>query len=98
MVSGEPIPVEKTVDAKVVGGTINGTGSFVMKAERVGADTLLAQIVKMVSEAQRTRAPIQRLADKVAAFFVPAVLAASVITFVRLGHLRPSTLRMRTPW
>jgi Cu+-exporting ATPase len=63
MVSGEPIPVEKTVDAKVTGGTINGTGSFVMKTERVGADTLLAQIVKMVSEAQRTRAPIQRLAD-----------------------------------
>ena len=82
MVSGEPIPVEKTVDGKVVGGTINGTGSFVMKAERVGADTLLAQIVKMVSEAQRSRAPIQRLADKVASYFVPAVLASSVITFV----------------
>jgi len=82
MVSGEPIPVEKTVDAKVVGGTINGTGSFVMKAERVGADTLLAQIVKMVSEAQRSRAPIQRLADKVAAYFVPTVLACSVLTFV----------------
>jgi Cu+-exporting ATPase len=81
MVSGEPIPVEKTEGAKVVGGTINGTGSFVMKAERVGADTLLAQIVKMVSEAQRTRAPIQRLADRVASYFVPAVLAASVITF-----------------
>jgi Cu+-exporting ATPase len=82
MVSGEPIPVEKTVDTKVVGGTINGTGSFVMKAERVGADTLLAQIVKMVSEAQRSRAPIQRLADKVASWFVPAVLVSSVITFV----------------
>ena len=81
MVSGEPIPVEKTVDAKVVGGTINGTGSFVMKAERVGTDTLLAQIVKMVSEAQRTRAPIQRLADRIAKYFVPAVLTASVITF-----------------
>jgi Cu+-exporting ATPase len=81
MVSGEPIPVEKTTGAKVVGGTINGTGSFVMVAERVGADTLLAQIVKMVSEAQRTRAPIQRLADKVAKFFVPAVLISSVITF-----------------
>jgi Cu+-exporting ATPase len=81
MVSGEPIPVEKTEGAKVVGGTINGTGSFVMKAERVGADTLLAQIVKMVSEAQRTRAPIQRLADRVASYFVPAVLATSVITF-----------------
>jgi P-type Cu+ transporter len=81
MVSGEPIPVEKTTDAKVVGGTINGTGSFVMKAERVGADTLLAQIVKMVSEAQRTRAPIQRLADTVASYFVPAVLISSAITF-----------------
>jgi Cu+-exporting ATPase len=81
MVTGEPIPVEKTVGSKVVGGTINGTGSFVMKAERVGADTLLAQIVKMVSEAQRTRAPIQRLADKVASYFVPAVVAASVLTF-----------------
>jgi Cu+-exporting ATPase len=82
MVSGEPIPVEKTVDTKVVGGTINGTGSFVMKAERVGADTLLAQIVKMVSEAQRSRAPIQRLADKVASWFVPVVLVSSVLTFV----------------
>jgi Cu+-exporting ATPase len=81
MVSGEPIPVEKTIEAKVVGGTINGTGSFVMKAERVGSDTLLAQIVKMVSEAQRSRAPIQRLADKVASWFVPTVLASSVITF-----------------
>jgi len=82
MVSGEPIPVEKTADAKVTGGTINGTGSFVMKTERVGADTLLAQIVKMVSEAQRTRAPIQRLADVVASYFVPAVLLSAVITFV----------------
>ena len=82
MVSGEPIPVEKSAGSKVVGGTINGTGSLVMRAERVGADTLLAQIVKMVSEAQRTRAPIQRLADKVASYFVPAVLTAAVITFV----------------
>jgi Cu+-exporting ATPase len=82
MVSGEPIPVEKTLDAKVTGGTINGTGSFVMKTERVGADTLLAQIVKMVSEAQRTRAPIQRLADVVASYFVPAVLLSAVTTFV----------------
>jgi Cu+-exporting ATPase len=82
MVSGEPIPVEKSKDAKVIGGTINGTGSFVMKTERVGADTLLAQIVKMVSEAQRTRAPIQRLADTVASYFVPAVLASAVITFI----------------
>jgi P-type Cu+ transporter len=82
MVSGEPIPVEKTAGVRVVGGTINGTGSLVMRAERVGQATLLAQIVKMVSEAQRTRAPIQRLADKVAGYFVPAVLAVAVITFV----------------
>jgi Cu+-exporting ATPase len=82
MVSGEPIPVEKTAGARVVGGTINGTGSLVMRAERVGEATLLAQIVKMVSEAQRTRAPIQRLADKVAAYFVPAVLAVAVIAFL----------------
>jgi len=81
MVSGEAIPVEKTAGAKVIGGTINGTGSFVMKAERIGAETLLAQIVKMVSEAQRSRAPIQRLADRVASWFVPAVLASSAITF-----------------
>ncbi len=82
MVSGEPIPVEKTAGDKVVGGTINGTGSLVMQAERVGAATLLAQIVRMVSEAQRTRAPIQRLADRVASYFVPAVLIAAVITFI----------------
>ena len=88
MVTGEPIPVEKAAGAKVVGGTMNGTGSLVVKAERVGAATLLAQIVKMVSEAQRSRAPIQRLADRVASYFVPAVLAAAVITFVCLGDLR----------
>src|SRR5580658_80147 len=82
MVTGEPIPVEKAAGAKVVGATMNGTGSFVVRAERVGASTLLAQIVKMVSEAQRTRAPIQRLADRAASYFVPAVLAAAVITFV----------------
>jgi E1-E2 ATPase len=69
MITGEAVPIEKTNGAKLVGGTINGTGGLVMKAERVGADTLLAQIVKMVSEAQRTRAPIQRLADKVASWF-----------------------------
>ncbi len=82
MVSGEPIPVEKVVGAKVVGGTVNGTGGLVMRAERVGTETLLAQIVKMVSNAQRTRAPIQRLADRVAGYFVPAVILASVVTFV----------------
>lgn len=82
MVSGEPIPVEKEADSKVVGGTVNGTGSFVMKAERVGSETLLAQIVRMVSEAQRSRAPIQRLADRVSAYFVPAVIVISIIAFV----------------
>jgi Cu+-exporting ATPase len=82
MITGEPIPVEKTVGAQATGGTINGTGAFVMHAERVGADTLLARIVKMVSEAQRSRAPIQRLADVVASWFVPAVMGVAVLTFV----------------
>ncbi len=82
MITGEPLPVEKAVGDKVTGGTVNGTGSFVMKAERVGNDTLLGQIVTMVAEAQRSRAPIQGLADKVAGIFVPAVLAVSLITFV----------------
>ena len=82
MVTGEPIPVEKASGASVTGGTVNGTGTFVMRAERVGTDTLLAQIVRMVSEAQRSRAPIQRLADTVSAWFVPAVMVAAVATFV----------------
>ena len=81
MITGEPLPVEKTVGDKVTGGTVNGPGSFVMRAERVGSDTLLGQIVKMVAEAQRSRAPIQGLADKVAGIFVPVVLAVSVLTF-----------------
>ena len=81
MISGEPIPVEKESAAKVVGGTVNGTGTLVMRAERVGSDTLLAQIVRMVSDAQRSRAPIQRLADQVSAVFVPAVLLVSVLAF-----------------
>jgi len=82
MVTGEPIPVEKTPGSRVTGGTVNGTGSFVMRAERVGRDTLLAQIVHMVSEAQRSRAPIQRLADVVSSYFVPAVVLVAVLTFV----------------
>jgi Cu+-exporting ATPase len=81
MVTGEPIPVEKTSGTPVTGGTVNGTGTFVMEATRVGAETLLAQIVRMVSEAQRSRAPIQRLADTVSAWFVPAVIVVSVATF-----------------
>ncbi|MET0689736.1 MAG: copper-translocating P-type ATPase, partial [Candidatus Binatia bacterium] len=82
MVTGEPIPVEKLQNSKVIGGTVNGTGSFLIRAERVGADTLLAQIVRMVSEAQRSRAPIQKLADRVSAYFVPAVVAVAVVTFI----------------
>ena len=82
MVTGEPIPVEKESGSRVTGGTINGTGSIVMRAERVGGDTLLAQIVKMVSEAQRSRAPIQKLADQIAAWFVPAVVGVAIIAFV----------------
>ena len=81
MITGEPLPVEKRVGDKVTGGTVNGTGSFVMRAERVGSDTLLGQIVSMVAEAQRSRAPIQGLADKVAGIFVPVVLLISVLTF-----------------
>jgi P-type Cu+ transporter len=81
MVTGEPIPVEKLKGSKVTGGTVNSTGSVVVEAQRVGSETLLAQIVRMVSEAQRTRAPIQRLADIVSAYFVLIVLAVAVITF-----------------
>ena len=81
MISGEPIPVAKETGAKVIGGTINGTGSLIIRAERVGDDTLLAQIVRMVTEAQRTRAPIERLVNRVSAYFVPAVLLISAITF-----------------
>lgn len=82
MITGEPIPVEKHVNDRVVGATVNGTGSFVIRAERVGAETLLAQIVRMVSEAQRSRAPIQRLADVVSSYFVPAVVIIAAITFI----------------
>jgi P-type Cu+ transporter len=82
MITGEPLPVEKAAGDKVTGGTVNGPGSFVMRAERIGSDTLLGQIVSMVGQAQRSRAPIQGLADKVAGIFVPAVLAISVLTFV----------------
>ena len=82
MVTGEPIPVEKNAGDKVTGGTVNGTGGFIMKATRVGEDTMLSQIVKMVSEAQRSRAPIQRLADTVSGWFVPAVVVIAIITFV----------------
>jgi Cu+-exporting ATPase len=82
MITGESIPVSKGPGSPVIGATVNGTGSLVMRAERVGSDTLLAQIVKMVSQAQRSRAPIQRLADRVAGWFVPAVVAIAVLTFI----------------
>ncbi|MBC7538667.1 MAG: copper-translocating P-type ATPase [Bacteriovorax sp.] len=90
MVSGEPVPVEKTVAAKVIGATINGTGSFIMKAEKIGKDTLLAQIVLMVSEAQRSRAPIQKLADVVAGYFVPAVILIAIITGIVWAIIGPN--------
>ncbi len=89
MITGEPMPVEKQMGAKVTGGTVNGTGGFVMRAERVGADTMLSQIVHMVSEAQRTRAPIQRLADQVSSWFVPAVLLLAVATLLVWGLWGP---------
>ena len=82
MVTGESMPVEKELGSKVIGGTINGTGSLVMHAERVGSDTMLARIVHMVAEAQRSRAPIQRLADIVSAWFVPAVILVAVVAFI----------------
>jgi Cu+-exporting ATPase len=95
MITGESMPVEKSPGGKVIGATINGTGSFIMRAERVGGETLLARIVQLVGQAQRSRAPIQRLADRVATWFVPIVVAVAVITFLawfligpqpRLGH------------
>ncbi|MGH9691454.1 MAG: heavy metal translocating P-type ATPase [Candidatus Acidiferrales bacterium] len=81
LVTGESIPVEKTAGSRVIGGTVNATGSFLVRAERVGSETMLAQIVRMVGEAQRSRAPVQRLADRVSSYFVPAVVLIAVITF-----------------
>ena len=89
MVTGEPIPVEKGSGDKVIGATVNATGSFVMKAERVGAETLLSQIVQMVAEAQRSRAPIQKLADRVSAYFVPAVIVIAIATFIVWATIGP---------
>ena len=89
MITGESLPVDKTVGDRVIGATVNDSGSFVMRAERVGKETLLAQIVQMVSQAQRSRAPIQHLADKVAGWFVPAVIATSILTFVVWGLFGP---------
>jgi Cu+-exporting ATPase len=89
MITGESLPVEKNVGAKVIGATVNATGSFVMRAERVGGETLLAQIVQMVGKAQRSRAPIQRVADRVAGWFVPAVIGIAVLTFILWGVFGP---------
>ena len=89
MISGEPIPVEKVARAKLTGATVNGTGSLLMTAERVGRDTMLAQIVRMVAEAQRSRAPIQRLADQVSGWFVPSVVLVSVLTFIIWSFVGP---------
>jgi P-type Cu+ transporter len=85
MITGEPIPVEKVSDSRVTGGTINGTGSFVMRADRIGRDTLLSRIVQSVADAQRSRAPIQSLADRVSGYFVPAVILVALLTLV-IGH------------
>ena len=82
MISGEPVPVEKLVGDRLTGATVNGTGSLLMRAERVGKDTMLSQIVRMVAAAQRSRAPIQKLADQVSGWFVPAVVLIAVATFV----------------
>ena len=97
MISGEPIPVEKRPGDRVLGGTVNGTGGLVIRAERVGGDTVLAQIVRMVSDARRTRAPIQRLADVVSGYFVPAVVVVAVITFM-LWCLSVPSRGWFTPW
>ena len=89
MVTGEPMPVEKSVGDKITGGTLNTSGSFIMEAERVGGETMLAQIVKLVSEAQRSRAPMQRLADKVSSYFVPAVILAAILAFFGWAFFGP---------
>jgi P-type Cu+ transporter len=89
LITGESIPVEKNIGARVIGGTVNGTGSFVMRAERVGSETTLAQIVKMVGDAQRSRAPVQRLADRVAGYFVPAVVLIAVLSFIAWAAFGP---------
>ncbi len=90
LITGEPIPVEKTSGSRVIGGAVNTTGSFVMRAERVGSETLLAQIVRMVADAQRSRAPVQQLADRVASYFVPAVIFVAALTFVLWGVFGPA--------
>jgi P-type Cu+ transporter len=90
LVTGEPIPVEKVPGSRVTGGTVNGTGTFLVRAERVGSETLLAQIVRMVSEAQRSRAPVQQLADRVSSYFVPAVLLVAAVSFFLWSAFGPA--------
>ena len=90
MITGEPFPVTKHVGDKVTGATLNGSGSFIMRAERVGSETLLARIIHMVSEAQRSRAPIQKLADLVSSYFVPVVVAIAILTFIIWGFVGPA--------
>jgi Cu+-exporting ATPase len=90
LITGEPIPVEKSSGSRVTGGTVNGTGTLVIRAERVGNETVLAQIVRMVSEAQRSRAPVQKLADRVSAYFVPAVVLAAILTFILWSLFGPA--------
>ena len=97
MITGESMPVEKSPESKVIGATINGTGSFVMRAERVGSETLLARIVQLVGQAQRSRAPIQRLADRVAKWFVPIVVAVAVHHFLRVVAVRSATAPRARP-
>ncbi len=89
MVSGEPIPVEKAMGSKIIGATINGTGSLVIETEKIGKDTLLSQIVQMVADAQRSRAPIQKLVDEVSAYFVPAVILSAIVTFAIWALIGP---------
>src|SRR5690606_24246283 len=90
MLTGEPVPVEKSVEDRVIGATINGTGGFVMRAENAGGDGVLAQIVQMVAQAQRSRAPMQRMADKVAYWFVLGVLGIATLTFFGWGLFGPA--------
>jgi Cu2+-exporting ATPase len=90
MITGEPMPAEKATGSRVTAGTVNQTGSFLMRADKVGADTLLAQIVRMVSDASRTRAPIQKLADQVSAWFVPAVIGIAIMAFIVWAVLGPA--------
>ena len=97
MVTGESMPAAKQPGDKLIGGTVNGTGSLVMRADKVGADTMLARIVTMVAEAQRSRAPIQRMADTVSGYFVPAVLGVAVIAFVAWAIWGPAARAFLRP-